>query len=116
MLVAGGVLLQRHGRRSPKDFERLAAPHSGVSGDCFWILQDFPAEMTFPNGFRSVLAGRITGCDARFETVEGKQGLGPRAFVDRLERLLRRVLKPQKRGPKPWAKRPGMSRTGRSSN
>ncbi len=31
--------------------------------------------------------------------------LGPRAFVDRLERLLRRTLKPQKRGPKPKPKR-----------
>ena len=35
--------------------------------------------------------------------------LGTPAFVDRLERLLRRMLKPQKRGPKP--KRQGRSRT-----
>ena len=42
--------------------------------------------------------------------------LGPPAFVDRLERILRRVLKPQKRGPKPAPKRPGMARMGRNGN
>ena len=42
--------------------------------------------------------------------------LGPPAFVDRLERVLRRVLKPQKHGPKPGSKRPGMGRTSGSGN
>ena len=42
--------------------------------------------------------------------------LGPPAFVDRLERALRRVPKPQKRGPKPGAQRPGARRTSKGSN
>ena len=41
--------------------------------------------------------------------------LGPAAFVDRLERLLRRTLKSQTRGPKPRARRPEMGRTSRSA-
>ena len=35
------------------------------------------------------------------------------AFVDRLERLLRRVLKPHKRGPKPGRKRGGTRRASK---
>ncbi len=42
--------------------------------------------------------------------------LGSPAFVDRLERLLRRVLKPQKRGPKPGTKRAGTGRTSKGDN
>ena len=41
------------------------------------------------------------------------RSLGPPAFVDRLGRLSRRVLKAQKRGPKPKAKRVAAQRTDR---
>ena len=42
--------------------------------------------------------------------------LGPPAFVDRLERVLRRVLKPQKRGPKPGTKRARAQHTSKGRN
>ena len=42
--------------------------------------------------------------------------LGSPAFVDRLERLLRRVLKPQRRGPKPRTKRAGTGHTSKGAN
>ena len=42
--------------------------------------------------------------------------LGSPAFVDRLERLLRRVLKPHKRGPKPCTKRASTRRVSKGYN
>ena len=42
--------------------------------------------------------------------------LGPPAFVDRLERLLRRVFKPQKRGPKPGTKHAATGRTRKGTS
>ena len=42
--------------------------------------------------------------------------LGSSAFVDRLERLLRRVLEPHKRGPKPGTKRAGTGRVSKGHN
>ena len=42
--------------------------------------------------------------------------LGSPAFVDRLERLLRRALRPRKRGPKPKTQRAGATGTGKEGN
>ena len=42
--------------------------------------------------------------------------LGSPAFVDRLERVLRRVPKPQKRGPKPGTKRARTDRTSKGAD
>ncbi len=58
------------------DFEQLAGPHAGTYDQVFWVSQDFPAEMTFPNGFQVVFAGRLSGTDAAYDVVEGERHLG----------------------------------------
>ena len=75
------------GDKSPDDFERLPAPRAGFAEDCFWVLQDFPAEKTFPDGFRCVLACRLTGSGARYAVVESERGLGTPMIAEKEGRL-----------------------------
>ena len=52
-------------------------PTSGMDGRYFWIRQKMPPEKTFPQGFEYVLMGVVTTPGKiKFETVEGKTGLG----------------------------------------
>ncbi len=53
-------------------------PHSGKSGDKFWIVQHFPGDRTFPHGeFYYVMMGKIVhGTGMSMETVEGQRNLG----------------------------------------
>ena len=75
------------GGRSPEDFERLSSPRAGSDKDCFWVIQDFPADKTFPDGFRCVLACRLTGSGARYDAVEGERGLGTPMVAEKEGRL-----------------------------
>jgi len=54
----------------------IEAPKSGQEGLYFWITQKLPVEKTFPAGFEYFMVGRIVGCQASIETVDGKAGLG----------------------------------------
>lgn len=54
----------------------LDPPHSGADGRIGWITQAFPAEATFPQGFRYTAAVTVTGAKAKLESVEGQTGLG----------------------------------------
>jgi hypothetical protein len=82
-----GKSYQRYGGPEPKpndgyDYSKdknngpIDPPTSGTDGTFFWIRQKFPAEKTFPQGFEYVLMGRIVGCQAKFETVDGQKKLG----------------------------------------
>ena len=87
-IVPGGDLHPTiGGGKSPEDFERLPAPHAGFDEHCFWVLQDFPAEKTFPDGFRCVLACRLTGSGARYDAVESERGLGTPMVAEKEGRL-----------------------------
>ncbi|MBT4497876.1 MAG: hypothetical protein HOC74_09155, partial [Gemmatimonadetes bacterium] len=45
------------------DFEPLAPPRAFSDSEGFGIAQDFPPEMTFPDGFQAVVAGMVLGAD-----------------------------------------------------
>jgi hypothetical protein len=51
-------------------------PQSGKDGRFFWITQCFPAESTFPEGFRYVMMGLLTGQQQAVETADNQKGLG----------------------------------------
>ncbi len=87
-IVPGGDLHPTiGGGKSPTDFERLPMPRVGFDADSSWVIQDFPAEKTFPQGFSSVLACRLTRPGIRYETAEGKQGLGTPMITEKEGRL-----------------------------
>ncbi len=93
-IVPGGeVHPTSGGKLSATDFERLAMPQTGHDSEVFWIAQDFPADLTFPNGFTSLLAARIVGTDARYETTIGKKGLGTPMLAEKEGRISHGITK-----------------------
>lgn len=87
-IVPGGELHPTLGEgKSPMDFETLPAPHAGVEGNSAWVVQDFPAEQTFPQGFQSVLALRVEGSDCNVATQDKTPGLGTPMVTDKEGRL-----------------------------
>ncbi|MFH1738472.1 MAG: glycoside hydrolase family 95-like protein, partial [bacterium] len=78
---------------SPMDFERLPLPRSGGNDEMFWVAQDFPADLTFPNGFTSFLAARIIGIDTEIETTTEQTGLGTPMITEKEGRLSHGVIK-----------------------
>ncbi len=65
------------------DFEADAAvngpfepPQSGSDGRFFWISQRFPAESTFPEGFRYVMMGLLSESQVAIEKADNQKGLG----------------------------------------
>lgn len=81
------------GKNSPTDFEPLPMPRAGAETDRIWIAQDFPADLTFPDGFVSLLAARILGADAEFETELGQTGLGTPMLTEKEGRLSHGITK-----------------------
>ena len=73
--------------KSPNDFEPLPMPKAGTDSDLFWVAQDFGKEPTFPDGFTSVLAARVTGASLTFEVMEGQTGLGTALITEKEGRL-----------------------------
>ncbi len=93
-IVPGGELHPTiAGKNSPTDFERLPLPRAGAEKDSFWIAQDFPADLTFPDGFVSVLAARVEGVETEFETELGKTGLGTPMIAEKEGRLSHGITK-----------------------
>lgn len=80
-------------QKSPLDFEPLPMPRAGFETDCFWIQQDFPPEMTFPEGFSTLLAARISGVQSAMEAQEGKTDLGTPMRTDKEGRLTHMINK-----------------------
>ena len=85
------------GGLSPDDFEPMAPPRcciaAAASGGAhaFGILQDFPAESTFPQGFRAVVLA--AGAGARVAAREGEVGLGTTLWAPEEGRLSHGVVK-----------------------
>lgn len=87
-IVPGGELHPTiAGKNSPMDFEPLAAPRAGAGQNTGWVIQDFPAEQTFPQGFQSVLALRVEGSNCSVTTQEKTPGLGTPMVTEKEGRL-----------------------------
>ncbi len=54
----------------------LDPPTAGNEGQVGWITQAFPAEVTFPAGFRYTAAVTVTGATAKLTSVDNQTGLG----------------------------------------
>ena len=62
---------------------RFEPPTSGVDGRFFWVHQVFPAERTFPEGFRYVLMGLVSGGEPELMAHGLEHGLGSAPFIPR---------------------------------
>jgi len=72
------------------DFEKdkeinvlFEAPTCGVDGRFFWVHQVFPGERTFPEGFRYVMMGLVSGADAELKAIELAKNLGSSPYIPR---------------------------------
>jgi len=90
-ILPGGPTLT--GPKSGEDFERLPSPRA-LSGGWLWgIRQDFPAELTFSNGFRVVTVATVLGTKPVMELKEDTKGLGTPLWAEKEGRLEHGVLK-----------------------
>ncbi len=93
-IVPGGELHPTiGGGKSPMDFEQLPMPKAGVDHEVLWVEQDFGKDPTFPDGFASLLAGRIVGPPTVAEAVQGATGLGTPLLTEKEGRLSHGVTK-----------------------
>lgn len=58
-------------------------PTCGQDGRFFWIHQVFPAEKTFPEGFRYVMMSLVSGEDAELVCYDMAKNLGSAPFIPR---------------------------------
>ncbi|GAH03139.1 unnamed protein product, partial [marine sediment metagenome] len=65
--------------------QSFESPESGQEGEFFWIKQQFPAEKTFPDGFKYIIMGYIPGVTKEIKNVDGVKNLGtkPMSNVNR---------------------------------
>jgi hypothetical protein len=61
---------------SATDFAQLPCPEAKKTGDHWGIVQDFPGERTFPDGFRIVAVAAIVGAKPEIVCRQGEVGLG----------------------------------------
>ena len=57
---------------------RFEPPTNGVDGRFFWVHQVFPKEKTFPQGFRYVMMGMVSGVNAEVTAMGLAKNLGTR--------------------------------------
>ncbi len=81
------------GGPSATDFERLPAPTAYAAEGNWGIVQSFPGEMTFPQGFTVVAAASVAGAEGVVECREGEVGLGTPLWAEREGRLDHGVVK-----------------------
>ncbi len=81
------------GHPSPLDFEPLPPPMATRSDTHWGIIQDFPAEMTFPNGFRAVTSARAIEIAPVVECRQNEQGLGTPLWAPQEGRLDHGIIK-----------------------
>jgi hypothetical protein len=90
----GGKVHPTSGNRfSLRDFERMVPPRSFQKKEVFGIIQDFPAEMTFPEGFRCVLAGTIQGASAEYQLDNETFKLGTPMIAEQEGRISHMITK-----------------------
>lgn len=75
------------------DFEPLAPPRAFSDSEGFGIAQDFPPEMTFPDGFQAVVAGMVLGADVQVECSEGVRHLGTPLWAPQEGRVDHGIIK-----------------------
>ena len=73
--------------KSAMDFDVLPMPTAGSGTDLFWVAQGLGADPTFPGGFTSVLAARLTGASGASEVTEGATGLGTPMVAEKEGRI-----------------------------
>ncbi|MBU4200257.1 MAG: hypothetical protein KKG09_03680 [Verrucomicrobia bacterium] len=81
------------GRPSNTDFEQMAAPVCHKQGNDWGIVQRFPPESTFPNGFDAVVAATADGAEPVIESKAGEKGLGTPLWAEKEGRLDHMVIK-----------------------
>jgi len=77
--------LYRHRDTDPWEWDApwnrpLDPPESGKDGRFFWISQKMPPEKTFPNGFKYVLMGIISGDTPVIDTIDKERNLGTKMY------------------------------------
>jgi putative transposase len=86
----------------PEDYRWSSArAHLGEAGDTLISGGDLNAEIVNWRGFLSVSPSESDLKPIRDHTNTGRP-LGTETFIHQLEMITGRVLRPQKRGPKPW--------------
>lgn len=81
------------GGESATDFAPMAPPRAFLESGSFGILQDFPAEMTFPGGFGLAVAATLSGPAFRAELRDDEVGLGTPLWAEQEGRLSHGVVK-----------------------
>ena len=67
-----------------KDINGLfEAPTTGIDGRFFWVHQIFPKEKSYPNGFRYVMMGLVSGANAELTAMGLAKDLGTKPFIGR---------------------------------
>jgi hypothetical protein len=79
--------------RAPTDFEQLPAPCCWRQGAYWGVVQSFPAESTFPDGFSFVTAAAALGAEPIIACVDGRPGLGTTLSAEQEGRVGHGVVK-----------------------
>jgi len=58
-------------------------PTTGIDGRFFWVHQIFPKEKSFPQGFRYVMMGMVSGANAELTAMGLAKNLGTKPFIGR---------------------------------
>ena len=61
--------------------EKFQAPTYGTDGRFFWIHQVFPAEETFPNGFRYVIMAMVSNAEYNYAEHSLQKDLGTKPMI-----------------------------------
>lgn len=75
-LRPGQPISESLGNHTTADFEPMPAPRAFNSKAAFGIIQDFPSETTFPDGFQAVLAATVMGARFRIQCANNVLRLG----------------------------------------
>jgi len=81
------------GETAPLDFEPLPRPTCWRNAAHWGIVQTFPTELTFPEGFSFVAAVTALGLDLDIGCREGEPGMGTPLWAEREGRLSHGVVK-----------------------
>jgi hypothetical protein len=81
------------GGPSAKDFEQMSPPRAHETQGKWGIAQDFPAERTFPGGFRVVASAAVSGAQAQIACQQDERGLGTPLWAPQEGRLNHGIVK-----------------------
>jgi hypothetical protein len=92
-VLPGQPVSETLGEGKSGDFEPLPPPRAFSAKVGFGIIQSFPAEMTFPDGFQAVVAATILSAEAQIECVDDVPHLGTLHWAPEEGRLDHGTLK-----------------------